>query len=126
MSAWLLTWNPKYCDVADTASRVERDSEVVSDWSTNSFRIEAGDRLFLMRQGVEPRGIVAIGTALGIPHLDHEDGRYYVPLVWEQFWPQRPILPLALLKEEYPDQCWTPRASGTRIKSDRFLQLYAV
>ena len=40
-------------------------------WSCgNTRRIQAGDRIFLLRQGVEPRGIVASGTALGAPEAD--------------------------------------------------------
>jgi 5-methylcytosine-specific restriction protein A len=73
-SAYLLTWNPKKFDWTDLTSLVRkihagRPGEL--RWSCgNTKRIKAGDRIFLLRQGLEPRGIMASGTALGAPEAD--------------------------------------------------------
>jgi hypothetical protein len=37
-------------------------------WSVGSRSIARGDRLFLIRLGVEPKGIIAAGWALGEPY----------------------------------------------------------
>jgi 5-methylcytosine-specific restriction enzyme A len=67
MQTFLLTWNPKKfqwigydadCDHARTEGFLDRQ------WSCGrSKRIHYGDRIFLLRQGQEPRGIVASGIA---------------------------------------------------------------
>lgn len=64
MSAFLLTWNPAYWDGEITNP---------SDWSCgNSKKIKLGDRLFLIRLGTEPRGLVASGRSLTDVFQDDE------------------------------------------------------
>ncbi|MDP9476130.1 MAG: EVE domain-containing protein [Actinomycetota bacterium] len=74
MSTYLLTWNPNRWDWTDqalTAQRVREEGSAVVRWSCgNTRRIEAGDRIFLLRQGAEPRGIVASGTVIEPPYED--------------------------------------------------------
>ncbi len=56
MPTFLLTWNPAIWDGVITDP---------FDWSCgNTKRIKAGNRLFLIRQGAEPGGIVASGRSL--------------------------------------------------------------
>ena len=56
MATFLLTWNPNIWD-EEITSPIE--------WSCgNTKRIHSGDRLFLMRQAREPRGICASGWAV--------------------------------------------------------------
>jgi hypothetical protein len=68
-SAFLLTWNPcvfAWSDLRQDIARLRRGGKLVTDWScARSKRIRKGDRLWLLRQGVEPRGIVARGRAVG-------------------------------------------------------------
>ncbi len=69
MATYLLTWNPNKWDWDDRKEDIQRQREkgyVDGRWScgTNK-RIRKGDRIFLLRQGREPRGLVASGTALG-------------------------------------------------------------
>lgn len=68
-SAFLLTWNPRvfpWSDLRQDIARLRRRGTLVTDWScARSKRIRKGDRLWLLRQGVEPRGIVARGRAIG-------------------------------------------------------------
>ncbi|HEX7407975.1 MAG TPA: HNH endonuclease [Candidatus Binatia bacterium] len=65
MSTYLIKWNPKKSPWADLAQNVEdvrRKGFFDSRWSCgNTKRIRQGDRVFLLRTGVAPRGIVATG-----------------------------------------------------------------
>jgi len=72
MPTYLLTWNPKLWsdhqrkkfvkEIAITASGTPLEMR----WSTGRRKnIRAGDRLFIVRQGAEPRGIIAAGWAIG-------------------------------------------------------------
>jgi len=67
MSTYLLTWSPKKWRWRDLASRIgeiRKRGFCVADWSCgNNKSIEQGDRVFLLRQGEEPRGIVGAGRA---------------------------------------------------------------
>lgn len=65
MTSYLLTWNPKnwkWNDLPEIARRLEEGIPVEQRWSCgNSRSIEIGSRVFLLRQGVEPKGIAASG-----------------------------------------------------------------
>lgn len=51
-------------DLRRDIARVRRRGGLLTDWScARSKQIRRGDRLFLLRQGMEPRGIVASGWA---------------------------------------------------------------
>ena len=64
---FLLTWNPRvyaWRDLRRDVARLRRAGTLPSDWScARSKQIRRGDRVFLLRQGEEPRGIVASGWA---------------------------------------------------------------
>lgn len=73
MSAYLLTWNPKRWewDLSDEIRELKRKGFVDLKWSCgNTKRIRRGDRIFLLRQGKEPRGIMGSGTVTSPPHRD--------------------------------------------------------
>lgn len=64
---YLLTWNaarwPWY-DLADTADRVLMGDKVSDRWNCSKNKsITIGDRIFILKQGAEPRGIMASGWA---------------------------------------------------------------
>ena len=67
MSTYLLTWSPKkwrWTDLSRRILEIRRKGFSVTDWSCgNNKSIDEGDRLFLLRQGEEPRGIVGAGRA---------------------------------------------------------------
>jgi len=117
--AHLLTWNPSiwpidYLDrmVATIAARGETEEY----WSTACRSIKPGRRLWLLRQGVEPRGIVGAGHATGEPvRMPWGDGRHYVPLVFQELTPTAPLVHLDVLDRLFPTQNWRPRASGSRV-----------
>lgn len=140
-STYLLTWNPSRW-VWDTLARDARRSaegDVVKErWSSgNTKRIAPGDRLFLMRLGVEPRGIIASGWALSEPqpgpHWDAEravkgDTALYVDAEFERVLDPEVVAPLAIkdLERRFPDFPWSPQASGIEIPSETALGLEAV
>jgi hypothetical protein len=75
---YLLTWNPRNSPWDDRERMVGLTAEgrpVEDQWSCgNTKRIRPGDRLFLLRQGQEPRGVMAAGWATSViyegPHWD--------------------------------------------------------
>ncbi len=68
MTTYLLTWNPArwpWADLAECIEEVRRTGHYRERWSCGRNRkIVEGDRLFLLRQGLEPRGIVGSGWAV--------------------------------------------------------------
>lgn len=72
MSTYLLTWSPKkwqWKDLPRKIIEIKKRGFCVSDWSCgNNKSIAEGDRLFLLRQGEEPRGIVGAGRAASHPY----------------------------------------------------------
>jgi 5-methylcytosine-specific restriction protein A len=64
--AFLITWNPQQERWHDMpkASPLTLSGELYRDWwGVRSKSVTIGSRLFLLRQGVEPRGIVGSGWA---------------------------------------------------------------
>lgn len=66
MSTYLLTWNPtkhyRWDDLEECIASLKRNSYLDYNWSCGvTKKIVRGDRVFLMRLGDEPRGIVASG-----------------------------------------------------------------
>src|SRR5690606_11551191 len=74
----LLTWNPKrwpWDELPAAADAVAARGVHIERWSCGNTRhIERGDRVFLLRQGQEPRGIIASGTVIDAPYpAEHWD-----------------------------------------------------
>lgn len=72
MDTYLLTWSPKkwrWKDLSKRIGEIKKKGFCVTDWSCgNNKSIARGDRLFLLRQGEEPRGIVGAGWAESEPY----------------------------------------------------------
>ena len=96
MNTYLLTWNPqkwRWRDLSRRIAEIKKKGFCVTDWSCgNNKSIAKGDRLFLLRQGEEPRGIVGAGFAESRPfeeaHWRAEKARagrttMYVMVRWE-------------------------------------------
>ncbi len=129
MAAYLLTWNPDlwpWPELADNIRAIREHGHVDRRWSCGTTRgITRGDRVFLMRQAVEPRGIVAAGTVLADPcpgdHWEEEKrGKATAWFVRVRFDtiadPRRDrILPRALLLQEFGRLPWDGRPSGRTI-----------
>ena len=132
MATFLLVWNPDrwhWADLPDMAEAVSRGEPVVRRWSCGSTRrIKKGDRVFLMRLGREPRGIIGSGTVVIEPyedvHWDPQEAQLgkttrYIRFQFDALLdPERePILWRERLKSEAPfsEAHWDTRSSGIRI-----------
>ncbi|MBQ1057669.1 DUF3883 domain-containing protein [Micromonospora sp. C32] len=126
----VVTWNPERWNPDDWAETVyPRNVEVVESgrllrdrWSTGSRKggIEPGDRIFFLRQGPEPRGIIGSGTAASriFPDEQWDDERAgqhanYVLIDWDTLLLPEDGLPHALLANHIPEAgAWRPQGSG--------------
>lgn len=74
MSAYLLTWNPKNWDWPDLpviVQRIHNGAPTDQRWSCGNTRfMPIGSRVFLLRQGTEPKGIIASGWVTKAPFPD--------------------------------------------------------
>lgn len=127
-SAWLLTWNPKhFSEGGDGTSQHLSGLEVgvESRWTCQSKNVQLGDRVYLMRVGIEPRGIIATGVITQEPYLDEDfrdssKQRHYVKFKTAEVREtcKQGLLPMLLLQEISKDQQWSPQSSGIKIQSD--------
>jgi 5-methylcytosine-specific restriction protein A len=69
--AAILTWNPdrwQWPDRSEIAERVASGENVRMRWSSGNTRtLPVGTRAFLLKQGDEPRGLVASGWTVSVP-----------------------------------------------------------
>jgi len=128
-ATYLLTWNPnrwEWEDIQEHIQEIDEKGYCELDWSCGTTeRIKPGDRLFLLRQGREPRGIFASGKAVSRPYEEEhwaEDaaGRpaLYVDIHLDVLLdPDRePIFPRSSLDQGTLARIhWDPRRSGVSI-----------
>ena len=111
MNTFLLTWNPAkwpWDELADCIAKVQAGEEVADKWTTVRKEATQGDRIFLLKQGKEPRGIMGSGkvtgpTATGL-HYDTNKAaqgvqRRYLPFVFETLVAPHELLPIAKLQK---------------------------
>jgi hypothetical protein len=129
VATFLLTWNPAkvaWTDLARMARRVRRGERVRDRWScARGKQIRRGDRLFMLRQGAEPRGLFASGRATTDwyegPNWHGPGYCHYVDLVYDVLLdPGRDLL---LPRDELRSgrlarMHWDSQSSGPRIPDD--------
>jgi hypothetical protein len=131
VAAFLLTWNPRvyaWIDLRADIRKLRRRGVLRCGWScARSKQIRCGDRVFLLRQGTEPRGIVASGRAVS----DWYEGPgwrragapcNYVDLELDALLDaeREPILP----REALPTgMYWDTQSSGVRIRESAAREL---
>ena len=138
MSSYLYTWNPErwtWCDQQDAIYRVNNGDQYDMYWSCgNTKRIEIGDIFFLMRLGVEPKGIIGCGyissRAYTLPHWNEakaKEGKTALrtDLLFKAL-SEEPIVPLSYLQEKYPIHTWTPQTGGLSIPYEIADELFAI
>src|SRR5262249_37088396 len=129
---YLLTWNPNnwpWRDLEDQVGQTAGGRAVEDRWSCgNTKRIRKGDRLFLLRQGVEPRGIMGSGWAMSPPYraphysqvkMNQGDMALYVDVRFERILNPEvdDILPLSQLRQgPLAEVNWATPASGIQVK----------
>lgn len=116
---FLLTWNPdseegnpKDFDV-EIGITQEEGLKVIWPWRTGSRTdLPEGSRVFLLKQGRPPRGIIASGWSITEP-----PGEPSANFEFTMFldWDKGQILPEKLLKEEFPEFNWHPAGGGVSL-----------
>lgn len=136
MRTILLTWNPdkglwhpgERADHARRAANGETPTRATTTGGRKNV-FPGEDRVFLMRLGTDPKGIVASGIITSevrrVPHaidgvtsLNNE-----VDVQWDAVLEDSDLLPHAVLMERLPGVNWTPQVGGTLVPSPADLLL---
>lgn len=127
MSAYLYTWNPKrwkWADQPEAICRIGDGEQYDIDWSCgNTKKIVVGDIFFLIKLGVEPKGIIGCGYISSVPyplpHWDEEKARQGLSALRTDLLfkvlSEKPIIFIEQLQERYPAYNWSPQASGLSV-----------
>ena len=130
-NTWLLAWNPNNWDWEDFDEAVKMTREGIpynNTWACSSNGVMPGDRFFMITLGTDYNGIMASGYATSeqyeYEHWDPQkraEGKmnkgmdvafdYIVDVENED------VLAQSFLKNKFPDQHWSPQASGISIKN---------
>jgi hypothetical protein len=125
MKAYLFGWNPvkfKWADIDDDIKKLKTTGELTDNWSVASHKsIEPGDRAYIVRLGMEPKGIFASGYISSEPYLASRKGRIYHRINISLDVLLNPhkehILTFDILKTgNLAEQTWAPQASGISIR----------
>lgn len=132
MACFLLTWSPiktPWEELEEYVDDLNRNKFVKDRWSCGvTKKIEKGDRLFMLRQRVEPRGIFGSGWATSAPYEDdhwdaasHMPTALYVDVEFDRL--LNPEHERILAREELSqgvlgNMYWDAQASGTTIPND--------
>jgi len=125
MNAYLFGWNPvkfKWDDIDDDIKQLSETGNLEDNWSVASHKtIKPGDRAYIARVGLEPKGIFASGYVASEPYIAFRKGRHYhritikIDVLLNP--DKQPILSLDILKTgNLAAQTWTPQASGISIR----------
>jgi 5-methylcytosine-specific restriction protein B len=135
--AWLLSWNPRrwtWTSFAQDRIGAARGDTVTEPWSCSNGHVVKDDRVFLMRAGEEPRGMIARGTALSTPYeTEHYDPtraaagetNNVIDVAFDDIRdPARDaFLSLDELRKISGEQNWTPQQSGIEIRPDTIVAI---
>jgi hypothetical protein len=130
-STYLFLWNPEKFDQATiekTAKNIETSGPSIMNWGTGARRqLSSGERVFLLRQGVEPRGLVGSGRIEGevknIPHWDEEKRKqgkmsWIVPVRWDRLSTSPLIKREELIRETGEEKVWNAQAGGVKLTTE--------
>jgi 5-methylcytosine-specific restriction protein B len=131
--SFLLSWNPKKYSVGGSGNEDYGLNLKVGDierWSCNTTQIKNGDDVYLIRLGVEPRGIVIKGVVVKESYKAEdwagtEDSKRYIDFRVEDVRMDcsSGLLPMILLTTSHPEQAWSIQSSGIAIKEEVSSQL---
>lgn len=135
MKAYLFGWNPlkfEWADIDDDIKLLAETGKFEDNWSVISHKsIQPGDRAYIVRVGVEPKGIFASGIVSSEAYPAFRKGRHYYRISVSLdvlLNPDRErILTLDILKTgSLAAQTWTPQASGISIRPELVDELEGV
>ena len=130
--AWLLIWNPdnwQWENMDADRAATHAGKTVTIRWNCNNRNAAVGDKAYLARTGVAPKGIIAVGNIVTAPyeapHYDEikaEAGktRWYVDVAFTRI--QNPLAGDPYLTSDdlskitIDQQVWSPQSSGIEIK----------
>ncbi|WP_083195209.1 McrB family protein [Pararhodobacter sp. CCB-MM2] len=128
---WLLSWNPSRwtwntlaADRAATISGKKADNR----WRCGSSKPREGDRVFLIRTGSPPKGVVAAGKVTRAPYeaehweqarSDAGETTRFIDVAFNSVRDATSdeIVSLEQLQSREPGQEWNPQSSGIEIKA---------
>jgi hypothetical protein len=125
MKAYLFGWNPlKFAweDLDKDIRKLKLTGKLTDNWSVASHKtIKPGDRAYIVRLGLEPKGIFASGHIASEPYLASRKGRIYhrIDIALDVLLnpDEERILGFDILKTgDLALQTWAPQASGISIK----------
>jgi len=125
MKAYLFGWNPlKFAweDLDKDIRKLKIFGKLTDNWSVASHKtIKPGDRAYIVRLGLEPKGIFASGFVASEPYLASRKGRIYhrIDITLDVLLnpDKERILGFDILKSgDLALQTWAPQASGISIK----------
>ena len=120
-------WNPlkwEWKAIDDDIAKLHAEGKLEENWSVASHKtIQPGDRAYIVRLGLEPKGIFASGYISSEPYLASRKGRIYhrinIRLDVLLNPDKQPILTMDILKTgNLAAQNWTPQASGISIRPE--------
>ncbi|MGG7177440.1 HNH endonuclease [Clostridium paraputrificum] len=138
MATYLIPYNPekwKWDDIDIGINNLNEEGRYIDSWScSNTKRIQQGDRIFLMRLGVEPKGIIASGIAYEgfYPDIHWDDkkkseGRLtnYIDIDFDTLLnaDKEPILTLDKMYSINTKYRWTSQSSGITIPEEITIEL---
>ncbi|MCK6568820.1 MAG: HNH endonuclease [Anaerolineales bacterium] len=136
MATYLLLWNQdifQWEDIQESIDEIDRYGFAYFEWRTgNNKRIQPDDRLFLMKVGSPPKGIVASGWAISqVLQTKFKESKReianYIELNFDAILnpDHENIFPIEKLEQGVYQgkKTWTPQASGMIIESDIAEQL---
>jgi hypothetical protein len=135
MKAYLFGWNPlkwPWEDLDNDIRKLSQSGNLKDNWSVISHKsIQPGDRAYIVRVGVEPKGIFASGFISSQPYQAFRKGRAYYRIEITLDVLLNPakerILAMEILKTgNLAEQNWTPQASGISIKPQLVEELEGV
>lgn len=132
LNTFLITWNPQkwdWVDLQESIEHLEKVGYVIRRWSCgNSKSIKKGDRVFLVRLGDEPKGILGSGYSKSsyftAPHWDGTKGKTtnYIDIEFDILInPSENIIfdkELLDKTDSFKIQQWFPQQSGITIKPE--------
>ena len=137
MSTYLYTWNPKrwkWADQPEAICRIADEEQYDIYWSCgNTKKIAVGDTFFLIKLGVEPKGIIGCGYVSSfpypLPHWDEEKARLGLTALRNDLLfkvlSEQPMISLAQLQDRYPAYNWSPQASGLSVPESIASELFS-
>lgn len=130
MSTFMMVWNPKLWggDPEFWHRRLRLSAVVSAPWDTGKRQsgISPDDRIFLVKTGEPPLGVLASGRVSseiwpGPPHLGQDQEGpdvMYVDVEWDSATSKSGVLSRQFLMETIPENGWTFQLSGIRLDDD--------